>query len=115
MNEWLIVLGAVSVCILLIMSFFRHLEARVDKADVTQKHDSDRISSLEVKDYAQDARLDYHRKHLIQVKKDVKQLGKDVGWDDSGHSTQVMDTKVMTTLANQTKKPPDDEPPPNAA
>lgn len=75
----------------------------------------DRISKLEVNDYAQDARLDAHRKHLIKIKHDVRELGKDVGWDDSGRSTQVMGASQISELVPKTKKPPDDEPPPTAA
>lgn len=78
-----------------------------------RRHDN-RISSLEVKDYAQDARLDVHRKHIIQAKKDIKALGKDVGWDDSNRSTQVMETQHVIELARKSKEPPD-EPPPDAA
>lgn len=78
-----------------------------------RKHE-ERISTLEVKDYNQDARLDYHLKHLIKAKRDIKQLGKDVGWDDSKHGTQVMDAQSALELVSKSKKPPD-EPPPNAA
>ena len=78
-----------------------------------RKHE-ERISELEVKDYNKTARLDYQLKHLIRAKKDIKQLGKDVGWDDSKHGTQVMDFQSAVELANKSKKPPD-EPPPNAA
>lgn len=79
-----------------------------------RKH-HDRISKLEVNDYAKDARLDAHRKHLIKIKQDIRELGKDVGWDDSGRSTQVMEATQISQLANKSKKPPDDEPPPTAA
>ena len=115
-NEWLIVLGSVGACILLVMLFVRHLETRVNKVDTKLHKDEERISVLEVKDYNQDARLDAHRKVLIQVKKDVRSLGKDIGWDDSNRSTQVMDAKSMSNLVELSrKKPPDDEPPPDAA
>ncbi len=115
-NEWVIVLASVGICIVIVMLFVRHLENRVDKVDTTQQQAEERISTLEVHDYNQDARLDAHRKALIQVKKDVKALGQDVGWDDSCRSTQVMDTRAVAELVDITrKKPPDDEPPPNAA
>lgn len=78
-----------------------------------RKHD-DRISKLEVNDYNQDVRLDAHRKHLIKVKKDIRELGHDVGWDDSGRSTQVMESTQISDLVSRTKKP-DDEPPDDAA
>lgn len=116
MNEWVIVLGSVGVCVLLIMLFVRQLEDRVDSVDTKQKKDEERISVLEVRDDTQDARLDAHRRAIIQVKKDVKGLGKDIGWDDSNRATQVMDASAMTTLVQLSKKKPgDDEPPPNAA
>lgn len=116
MNEWLIVLGSVGVCILLIMLFVRHLESRVDEVGTQLKKDEERISSLEVHDYNQDMRLDAHRKVLIQVKKDVRGLGNDIGWDDSNRATQVMDANAMASLVKLSrKKPPNDEPPPDAA
>lgn len=116
MNEWVIVLASAGICIVLVMLFVRHLENRVNDVDSKQQKDEERISTLEVHDYNQDARLDAHRKALIQVKKDVRGLGKDIGWDDSNRSTQVMDATVVASLAEMSrKKPGDDEPPPNAA
>jgi hypothetical protein len=116
MNEWVIVLAAVGICFVFVALFLRYLEHRVDEVDTTQRKSEERINTLEVHDYNQDARLDMHRKALIQVKKDVKDLGQDVGWDDSCRSTQVMDTTVMSNLVELSrKKPGDDEPPPNAA
>ena len=116
MSEWLIVLGSVGICILLVMLFVRHLETRVNAVDTKLHKDEERISTLEVKEYNQDMRLDAHRKVLIQVKKDVKGLGADIGWDDSNRATQVMDAGTMATLVDiSRKKPPDDEPPPEAA
>lgn len=111
MNEWLIVLASVGSCIVLIMLVVHHLESRVDKADMRQKKDEERISSLEVHEYNQDMRLDAHRKVLVQVKKDVRGLGKDIGWDDSHRTTQVMDADTMSSLLDITRKKPDDEPP----
>lgn len=116
MNEWVIVLAAVGSCILLVMLFVYHLETRVDKVDTTQQQSEERISTLEVHDYNHEARLDAHRKALIQVKKDVRGLGKDIGWDDSNRATQVMDLTAVSNLVDITrKKPSDDEPPPDAA
>ncbi len=116
MNEWVIVLVSVGACIVLVMLFVRHLEGRVNTVDTKVQKDEERISNLETHDYNQDARLDAHRKALIQVKKDVRGLGKDIGWDDSNRATQVMDVTVMSNLVELAKKKPgDDEPPPNAA
>lgn len=116
MSEWVIVLGSVGVCIVLVMLFIRHLEGRVDSVDTKLQKDEERISTLEVNDYNQGIRLDAHRKAIIQVKKDVRGLGADIGWDDSNRSTQVMDTTVMANLVELAKKKPgDDEPPPDAA
>lgn len=116
MNPWLIVLGAVGACFVLVMLFVRYLESRVNEVDTKVQKDEERISTLEVNDYNQGIRLDAHRKALIQVKKDVRTLGRDVGWDDSNRSTQVMDATVVASLVESTrKKPEDDEPPPNAA
>lgn len=116
MNEWLVVLVSVGICIILVMLFIRHLENRVNDVDSKVQKDEERISTLETRDYNQDARLDAHRKALIQVKKDVRGLGADIGWDDNNRTTQVMDTVVMANLVELAKKKPgDDEPPPNAA
>lgn len=116
MSEWLIVLASVGICIVLVMLFIRHLENRVNDVDEKQQKDEERISTLEVNDYNQGIRLDAHRKALVQVKKDVRELGKDIGWNDSDRSTQVMDANVVASLVESTrKKPDDDEPPPNAA
>lgn len=116
MNEWVIVLASAGACIVLVMLFVSHLETRVNKVDTKLQKDEERISTLEVHDYNQDARLDAHRKVLIQVKKDVRGLGKDIGWDDSNRTTQVMDAEVVAKLVDITrKKPGDDEPPPDAA
>lgn len=107
-------LAIVLACLGAFILLCRWLANYVDRVAKKQGHHEERISSLEVKDYAQDARLDMHRKALIQAKKDIKALGKDVGWDDSNRSTQVMETKHVAELVAQTKKPPD-EPPPDAA
>lgn len=115
MSEWLIVLGSVSICILLIMLLVRQLETRVDKVDTQQKQDGERISTLEVHDYNHGIRLDTHRKVIVQLKQDVRGLGKDIGWDDSNRATQVMDADAMSNLVKLSQKKPDDEPPPDAA
>ena len=107
MSPWVIVLASVGACFLLIMWFVRYLENRVNKVDATQHHTHERISSLEVKDYNQDARLDAHRKALIHIKKDIRELGKDVGWDESRRQTQVIDGNTLSQLIEKTKKPGD--------
>lgn len=110
----MIFLAVVFGCLAAFIFLCRWLANHVDGVAAKQVTHEDRISSLEVKDYAQDARLDMHRKHLIQAKKDIKALGKDLGWDDSNRATQVMETQHVVDLTKKMKEPPD-EPPPNAA
>ena len=74
-----------------------------------QHKQHDRISKLEAHDGEQDkmlishdSRLDRQHSQLKMVKKDIRELGKDVGWGDE---------KARTQLLKAATKPPDDEPP----
>jgi len=109
---FLLVVGG---CLLAFMLLCWQLWDEISKVIKWLRNHHDRISSLEVKDYQQDARLDMHRKVLIQAKKDIKALGKDVGWDDNNRATQVMETQSVLELVKKTKNEPPDEPPPDAA
>lgn len=82
------------------------LTGYVDKVVSWQRKQHDRISTLEVNDYRQDTKLDKHTAQLHMLKRDVKTLGKDVGWGDDLSKTQLAKTQVM---------PPKDEPPDDAA
>jgi len=88
-----IVLAVLSVFVIL----FRHLENKlgtfsqaVNSIRRWQGHTHDRISSLEVKDFNQDFRLDDQEKALEEVSKDLNELSKDIGWSDDRRKTDVI-------------------------
>lgn len=103
----LVILCGVALALLLFVAVVRKVNRRVD-------HEDERISQLETKDFQQDARLDAHLKAIIQVKKDVKGIGQDIGWDDNRRVTKIMGTAATADLLAQSKKP-DDEPPDESA
>lgn len=103
----LAILCGVALALVLFVTVIVRVYRRVDQED-------ERISQLETKDYQHDARLDAHLKAIIQVKKDVRGLGQDIGWDDNRRVTKIMGTAATANLLTQTKKP-DDEPPDDAA
>lgn len=90
-----VILVTLAVCLALINKLKGSFGAMVKWL----RHTEDRVSSLEVKDYAQDVRLDNHQKSLSKLKTDVKELGADVGWDDDLRKTQVI----------RDNTPPDDD------
>jgi len=95
----MIAVAIVFVCLALLFVVIKKLDDRSRGQVGWNKHADDRISSLEVKDYAQDIRLDNHQKSLKTLKDDVKDLGADVGWDDEMRKTQVL----------RDSTPPDDD------
>ncbi len=96
----MIVLAAVFCCLGLFIIFCKMLEERVNKVVGFQKkiHDvqrqtHERISSLEVHEHAQDARLDRTQNVVRRLREDVNEMGKDIGWKDDDRKTQVMKQK----------------------
>lgn len=88
----IIVLCVLSVFVIL----FKTLEDKLVRVSKRQRDSETRIGGLEVKDYAQDVRLDHQQRAIKKLNKAVDELGKDVGWDDDRRRTNVI------------KKDPDD-------
>jgi hypothetical protein len=91
-----VVLAALTLFVILC----KHLEDLVNKVIVWLKKADERISTLEVHEDNQDARLDAqgHRLDrqgdtLRSVKTELKEMGKDVGWNDDNRKTQVLKLK----------------------
>lgn len=102
MTYSLLILGA----LVLLLILYRYLEHRVSKVAKLQQHQEERISGLEIKDYGQDFRMDAQDKKLdildtrtVRTLRDVKELGRDIGWGDDKRETQVL----------KPKPPPDDD------
>lgn len=100
-------LAAVFACLALFIFLCLYLTGYIDKVVAWQKkqHErisvlDERISTLEDHEVSQDSRLDRQHAQLKMVKKDVRELGKDVGWGDDLTKTQLNKTVV--------KPPPDD-------
>ncbi len=118
MTTALIVGGAVALLLGIVLLFLRYLEGRVDRVSTQQQEVVERISTLEVNDYAQDARLDRQQHIVKRLTRNVQEIGEDVGWDggwgDDGRKTELSKTVVMLDPLSPIKKPPD-EPPDDAA
>lgn len=82
----LIVLSVLGVFVLIL----KKMEDRLVRLDKTQGNSDDRISGLEVKDYAQDLRLDTQQRIMKDILRNLDELGRDVGWSDDRRSTQVI-------------------------
>jgi hypothetical protein len=82
----IIVLGVLSVFVIL----FKALEDKLVRVSKRQRDSETRIGGLEVKDYAQDVRLDHQQQAIKRLNKEVGELGKDVGWDDDRRKTNVI-------------------------
>lgn len=92
----MIVVAVVLCCLGLFILLCKHLEDVVHRVVKWQRKSHERISTLEVNDFAQDARLDNQQKHIKRLREDVKEMGKDIGWTDDDRKTQVMKTKDPT-------------------
>ncbi len=68
----------------------RTLEGKVGSLSKRQRDSESRIGGLEVKDYAQDLRLDAQQRAIKGIKGDVRELGRDIGWGDEKRKTQVI-------------------------
>ncbi len=82
----IIVLLVLTVFVLI----FKALEDKMVKIGKRQRDSETRISGLEIKDFSQDVRLDAQQRHIIELKTDVNELGKDLGWVDDKRRTQVL-------------------------
>lgn len=99
-------IAVVLTCLALFIFLCLYLTGYVDRVVRWQRNQHERISVLEQHEMSQDSRLDRQHAVLKMVKKDIRELGKDVGWADDRAKTQVNKTLVM---------PPKDEPPDDAA
>lgn len=93
MTYSLLILGALALLLILM----RYLEHRVSRVAKKQQHQEERISGLEIKDYGQDFRMDAQDKKLeildtrtVRTLRDVKELGRDIGWGDDKRKTDVL-------------------------
>jgi hypothetical protein len=85
------IITAVVVCLLVVFLLFcAYLENRVDTVLGKQRDVNTRIVGLEVKDFSQDVRLDQHQLFIKHLRKDVHDLGSDVGWADDQSKTTVL-------------------------
>lgn len=83
-----------SIVVLLVLAVFvlilKTLEDKMARIGRRQRDSETRISGLEIKDFAQDLRLDDQQVHIKELKQDVSELGKDLGWVDDKRRTQVL-------------------------
>jgi hypothetical protein len=96
----MIVVAIIFATLALLFVVFGRLDKKFNRMIRREGHGDDRLSGLEIKDYSQDARLDNHQQHIKRLHSNVKELGADIGWDDSKRKTPTM-TQVV-------KKPPND-------
>jgi hypothetical protein len=82
----IIVLCVLSVFVIIL----KKLEDKTASLGKQQRDSESRIGGLEVKDYAQDLRLDAQQRAIKGIKGDVRELGKDIGWGDEKRRTQVI-------------------------
>lgn len=82
-----VILGSLAAFIF----FCAYLFGYVDKVVLWQRKQHDRISKIEEHDHAQDSRLDRQQAQLQMVKRDLKGLGRDVGWSDDAAKTQIIE------------------------
>lgn len=92
----MIVLAIVLCCLGLFVILCKQLEERVDKVVGYQRKTFDRISQIEVHEHKQDARLDRQQGLIQNLRTDVNEMGKDIGWKDDDRKTRVMKQKSPT-------------------
>lgn len=103
-------LAVVAGCLLAFMILCWVMWDEIERVVRWQRKQHDRISKLEVHEMTQDSKLDRQQAQLKMVKRDIEELGKDVGWDDNKTKTQSAKTRAMFP-----PELPDDEPPDEAA
>lgn len=86
-----------------VLILYRLLEKRVTRILAWARQTDERISTLsdrtgllEVKDHARDAALHRQAGWLQRMRRDVRSLGRDIGWVDDLHNTQVLKKKTNT-------------------
>ena len=77
--------------LVLFLLFLRYLDSRISEVETkVDREVTDRISTIEEHEIQQDGRLHRQQKLIEGLKKEVKTLESDVGWDDSLKATQVL-------------------------
>lgn len=89
----MIIALVVVCCIVLFIILCKNLEDTVNRVSNYQRKTHERISQIEQHEYAQDARLDRHQKVISNIRSDVNEMGKDIGWKDDDRKTRVMKQK----------------------
>lgn len=102
----------IGACTVIVILFLRRVEQRVHALALEHEDVEGRILGLEVKEYTQDERLEGHdqsinnqARFIVKIKKEVDELGRDVGWDDNKRLTQVMPKTTTEDLLDELKKP----------
>lgn len=97
LNALVVAFLGIAACTVIVVLFLRRLDSKVDEVVQDQDDVEGRVIGLEVKEYSQDERLEYHQKMLnnharfmVKVRRDVDGLGRDVGWDDSRQATEEL-------------------------
>lgn len=98
--------------LVLFILFCRRLESRIEALKDDQEDVEGRVIGLEVKEYSQDERLEEHdsvignhARFMVHMRREVDELGRDVGWDDNKRRTQVMNPSTTQDLLDDLKKP----------
>ena len=89
----MIIALVVVCCVVLFIILCKNLEDTVNRVSSYQRKTHERISQIEQHEYAQDARLDRHQKVIKDIRSDVTEMGKDIGWKDDDRRTRVMKKK----------------------
>ena len=89
----MIIALVVVCCVVLFIILCKNLEDTVNRVSSYQRKTHERISQIEQHEYAQDARLDRHQKVIKDIRSDVNEMGKDIGWKDDDRRTRVMKKK----------------------
>lgn len=103
---------AAGAFLVLFILFCKRVEERVDELRDSQEDVEARVLGIEVKEYSQDERLeghdklfDTHARFMVKTKREVDELGRDVGWEDGKRQTQVMLPSTTQNLLKDLKKP----------
>lgn len=112
LKDGLILLVTAGAFLIVFIFFCKRLEERVEALRDDQEDVEGRVIGLEVKEYSQDERLDSqestmqsHAKFIVKMRRDVDELGHDIGWDDNKRNTQVMLPSTTQSLLKDLKKP----------
>lgn len=107
-----VVVSVLGGFLIIFVLFLRRLEERVEELRSAQDDVQGRVIGLEVKEFTQDDRLEEHdstlkthAKFMVKTRRDVDELGHDIGWEDGKRKTQVMPPVTTQNLIDELKKP----------